>query len=434
MTQELEMRFIEQSHQLDTSATSPLSALRAEGLKSFREQGFPNSRMEEWRTTDINPIRNINLSYLQKIDSPQCDQQALTGAWWRAVLKDLPRVTSWNGHFAANSKHPDVPCVDMRILTDNDQTPTTTGAVPGCIAELDEYPFAALNTAFLEQALCVTAAANDGETQPALHVAHCVSAKNGNPHVHPRLVIHVQPNASLRLIESTCGVADQPYLVNTVTEIVLEEGASLEHIRIQDDAPGAFSFGNIYVRQAANARYVSFALNMGAAIARNEFLVDLKGEHAECVLNGLYTGSRSQLLDTHSIIRHSVPHCTSSELYKGIMDGDSRGVFRGLIHVLPHAIKTSAYQTSRALLLSKTAKVHAKPQLLIFNDDVKCSHGATVGGLDPDAFFFLQSRGLSPSRARGILTAAFGGEPFRELDFSELTSALTDRLREQYAE
>jgi Fe-S cluster assembly protein SufD len=429
MTTTLESQLLEQAVRLDGQKPSSLSALRAIGREEFKKQGLPTGRLEEWRVTPIDALRDIAFQSPSP-DTPDATTgaRADSGLWWNRALADIPTLTTLNG---LATSIPEIASVGVDIYDDLPNAANSDSVVPGSVATLDESPFAALNTAFTQQVLHITA---EHAERTELHIAHTVSPTDTTPHLHPRVVIHVKANASLRLIESTRSLQEGPYLINTVTEIVLDEGAQLEHIRIQDDATDAYSFGSIYVRQAANANYESFALNMGSAIGRNDFYVRMEGEGGASKLNGLYTGRDNQLLDTHSIIEHCVPHCTSSELYKGVLDDKARGVFRGLIHVHPHASQTLAYQTSRALLLSDTAKAHTKPQLLIFNDDVKCSHGATIGALDEDALFFLQSRGMTPAKARGVLTTAFSDEVFADLDFPVLKHAITDHLRESYAE
>ena len=428
MTTTLESQFLEQSIRLDDKKPSNLADLRSIGREAFKTQGLPDGRLEEWRVTPINSMRDIAFQSPPSTAPSASETHSGSDLWWSQALADIPTITTLNGLVTSS---PEIASVHVDIDNEGTQAADSDAVVPGSIAELDETPFAALNTAFTQQVLHISA---ESAERTALHIAHTASPGDTTPHIHPRVVIHLKAHASLRIIESTRGLRDGAYLMNTVTEIVLEDGAQLEHIRIQDDATDAYSFGSIYVRQAANSNYESFALNMGASIGRNDFHVRMEGEGGSSKLNGLYTGRGNQLLDTHSIIHHCVPHCTSSELYKGVLDDKASGVFRGLIHVHPHASQTMAYQTSRALLLSDTAKAHTKPQLLIFNDDVKCSHGATIGALDQDALFFLQSRGISPAKARGLLTTAFSDEVFAELDFPALKSAITDHLRETYAE
>jgi len=219
-----------------------------------------------------------------------------------------------------------------------------------------------------------------------------------------------EPGSQASLVETFIGTAGELYFTNAVTEVVLGEGAVLDFSRLERESDAAFHISTIAVSQGRDSHFTSHSISLGGALARNDLNVRLDAEGAECTLNGLFLGSGSQLLDNHTLIDHAKPHGTSRELYKGIMDGKSRGIFHGTIIVRPDAQKTDAMQTNKNLLLSKEALVNSEPALEIFADDVKCRHGSTIGQLDAAAMFYLRSRGIGEAAARGLLTYAFASD------------------------
>ena len=239
---------------------------------------------------------------------------------------------------------------------------------------------------------------------------------------YPRVLVVAGANSQVRLVESYAGVGDGASFANAVTEITLGENAVVDHYKVQRETSRGYHLGSMHVRLARNASFSSHSIALGAALARNDVEVVLDGEGGECTLNGLYLVDGRRLVDNHTTIDHARPHCDSHEVYKGILSGQAHGVFNGKIIVRPDAQKTDAKQTNRALLLSDDAQINTKPQLEIFADDVKCTHGAAVGQLDDDAIFYLRSRGLDVDQARTLLIEAFAGdilgrirvEPLRE--------------------
>jgi Fe-S cluster assembly protein SufD len=221
------------------------------------------------------------------------------------------------------------------------------------------------------------------------------------------------PGSQATVVETYLGIGGGPTLTNAVTEVVVGDGARLDHYKVQLEAPGSFHLGLTASRQGRDSRFSTHATALGAALSRGEVTAVLAGEGGEANVNGLYMVAGSQLADNHSVIEHAVPRCQSREAVKGVLDGQSRGVFGGRIRVLPDAQKSDAYQLSSNLLLSDDAQVDAKPQLEIFADDVKCGHGGTVGQLDEEALFYLQSRGIGREAARSLLIYAFADEMVR---------------------
>jgi len=225
-------------------------------------------------------------------------------------------------------------------------------------------------------------------------------------------------------VESYVTLNDSAYFVNAVSEVSLDEEATVEHDKLQNDGAQAFHISATNVHQKSRSNFVSNTLAMGGAIVRNNLTAVLDGEHSECTLNGLTLGTGTQLIDNHTAIDHAKPNCVSHELYKAILDGKSHGVFNGKIFVRPDAQKTDAKQTNKTLLLSDDAVIDTKPQLEIFADDVKCTHGATVGQLDEDQVFYLRSRGIDRTSARDILTFAFAGDVVNRVHNESLRSQM----------
>jgi Fe-S cluster assembly protein SufD len=273
----------------------------------------------------------------------------------------------------------------------------------GTLTWPDREPMVALNTMLASDgaALHVPAGFDAGLVQ-------LVSIAGGGADFHPRHSIRLSKGARLTVLEISAG--DGAYLLNTVAEIHVAEGAHLTHIRLQDEAPTAFHVSTTYVDVAAGGTYDSFTLNLGARLSRTEVHAQLSGKGATAHLNAAQILAGSQHGDFTTVVAHTAPDCTSRQTVKNVLAGRSRGVFQGKIEVARHAQKTDGYQMNQALLLSPDAEVNSKPELEIFADDVKCSHGATVGELDAEQMFYLRSRGIPDTEARSILVRAFLAE------------------------
>jgi Fe-S cluster assembly protein SufD len=226
----------------------------------------------------------------------------------------------------------------------------------------------------------------------------------------------------------------QSYFTNAVTEITLEDGARLDHYKIQRESESAFHVGTVQVRQERNSELHSFSFAVGGALARTNIYTSLDGDAATCTLNGLYLTDGTQHIDNQTSIEHIAPNCPSHELYKGVLDGRSHGVFNGKVYVHPEAQKTDGKQSNNNLLLSPTARIDTKPQLEIFADDVKCTHGATVGRLDDVAMFYLNSRGIGPETARMLLTYAFAADVLETIPLEPVKKELERIVLSRFAD
>src|ERR1039458_7083753 len=243
-----------------------------------------------------------------------------------------------------------------------------------------------------------------------VHLLHISMSKEVGATSHPRNLVIAEAGSHMTVLESYVSTGEGSYFTNAVTELSLGEGAVLEHVKFQDESRNAYHMAAIHAHLGRSCNFVSHSIATGARISRNRIRTALAGEGVECILNGLYLTRGDQLTDHHMVVEHAQPHCTSHEYYNGILDGRSRGVFHGRILVGQAAQKTDAKQTNKNLLLSEDATVDTKPQLEIYADDVKCTHGATVGQLNEESIFYLRARGIGAETARRMLIHAFAGE------------------------
>ena len=287
----------------------------------------------------------------------------------------------------------------------------------GHLAEEEENPFADLNTAFLDDGLVLRLEPGAVLDRP-VHLVSVGAVADRPLAFFPRLLVVLGKDAKATLFESHAGLGGT-YFSNSVMEAMLGEGAHLEHYKLQNESHEAFHIANTRVSVAAGGFYDGFVLQTGSRLARNEVQVTLNGENARCHLNGAYLGAGRQHLDSTTFIDHAVPDCASREVYKGVLDERAHGVFQGKILVRRDAQRTDGHQLNRALLLSREAEVNAKPELEIYADDVKCSHGATVGELAEEQLFYLQARGIDRAAARALLIEAYVQETLDEMGNAE---------------
>lgn len=366
-----------EAEHVDTDAW--LAQLRRRAFDRFAEVGFPTTKLEAWQSTGVGPIARTPW-VLEKGGPPELRHGRLPRGARVASLKE--------------------------ILA---REPETVRPHLSAIAGFEKNPFVALNTAFVENGVFVEIGRGVVVEEP-IELRHA-RAGDGEPKIaHRRLLVVAGEASQATIVETYAGEGGQPYFTNAVTEIVVGDGAVLEHYKVQREDTAAFHVQTIAVRQQRASHFTSHNVALGGRIARTDLDVSLDAEGSECTLNGLFVGGGTQHLDNHTTIDHAKPHCTSRELYKGILDGRSRGVFHGKILVRRDAQKTDAMQTNRNLLLSHEALVNSTPALEILADDVKCKHGSTIGQLDANAMFYLRSRGIGETEARALLTYAFAAD------------------------
>jgi Fe-S cluster assembly protein SufD len=405
-----------------------LQELRDRGAARFAALGFPTTRDEDWRFTNVGRIAS---SEFRLAPRTHLGAEELKGF----VYTDAPhRLVVLDGQFSPElSRTSGLPTgtrfgsLASAVVEESD----TAGRYLGQLADFGSRAFTALNTAFLSDGAFVQIP--DGAIlEDPLQIVF-VSVAGSSAMSHPRLLLIAGDGSQSRIIETYVGFADQRYLTNAVTEIVVGENAVLDHYKVQEESTQAFHVASMHVHAARSATFSSHSFTLGGRLTRNDLFAVLDGEGAECTLNGLYLADGERLVDNHTTIDHAKPHCPSHEVYKGILGGKARAVFNGKIIVRPDAQKTDAKQTNRALLLTDDAVINTKPQLEIFADDVKCTHGAAIGQIDEDALFYLQSRGFTFFEARDLLIHAFAGEILDRVQIVPLKHALEGELYAQLA-
>ena len=377
-----------------------LRRTRQDAIERFGRLGFPTTHNEEWKYTNLAPL----------LKTPY--EPASANAGGASAPQRGPghlRLTFVNGRFAPELSYVrEVRGLRLASLREA----IAQGAIEeriGSCAAFEDNAMVALNTALFEDGAFLEIAA--GTVLEAPIELLFLTAADGKPVVsYPRILIVAGRDSQAQIVETYRGFGGAPYFTNAVTEVVVGDGAVLEHYKLQEEHEAALHFGMLAAKQGASSTFTSHNIALGAALARNEIAAVLDGEGADCNLNGLYLAARQQHVDNYTTLDHAKPHSTSHELYKGILDGKGQGVFHGRIIVRPDAQKTDAIQRNKNLLLSESAVINTKPQLEIYADDVKCTHGATVGQVDPEAVFYLRSRGIVLEEARRLLTYAFASE------------------------
>ncbi len=391
------------------------AALREDGISRFRSLGLPSRRTEAWKYTDVKALAKLDFApapvHMNGLAAP------LLGAVDAAAADHA--MVFVNGRF-----RPDLSRLDA--LPDGATLDSTAALLDagaavlsdrlGRTVEADGRPFAALNAAMMQDGFVLRLAPGTVVERP-IRVAFLTDYGGDlTVAVHSRNLIVAAANSRATVLEVHRGRDGAAYFSNGVTELEVDDGARLHHYKLQDEGDGAFHLATILARLGRDATYDSFILSLGAGWARNDIQALLDGPGVDCRLNGAYLGRRRQHLDTTTVIDHAHPDCRSREVYKGVLDDRARGVFQGKIRVRRDAQRTDGYQLNRAMLLSKGAEADSKPELEIYADDVKCSHGATVGEIDHDALFYLRARGIGEDAARAMLIEAFLADALQEID------------------
>ncbi|HKC63239.1 MAG TPA: Fe-S cluster assembly protein SufD [Pyrinomonadaceae bacterium] len=413
-----------------------LQRLRENAFTRFEELGFPTTDQEEWKYTNVAPLAKakFEVAFEDAKDSIEMDSAHLQSFAYAEARRS--RLVFINGNYS-----PELSCVEA--LPEGVVAMNMSDALKDvkCAeilrdqlarsANYNENAFTALNTAFLSSGAFLFIPKGVSVDAP-VHLLFIANVK-GNPVASfPRILIIAEQGSAATMIESYASAHDEAYFTNAVVEIKLKDGARLNYYKVQRENNRAFHIATTDAELGRNSSFNSTSVTLGALVSRHNISVNLDNEGAECWVDGLYIVGSGQHTDTHSLIDHRKPHCTSHQLYKGILDGKSRAVFNGKVFVHRDAQQTDAMQTNKNLLLSKEARVDTKPQLEIFADDVKCAHGATVGQLEEEELFYLASRGLHPDIARNLLTYGFAEEVIEKIKVesikAELDEAVLNRL------
>ena len=393
-----------------TNQPSWLFPLRKAGVSCFAEQGFPTLKDEDWRFTNVAPI--AALPFKPFFDTVA--DKAVADVLPHTVFANLKghRLVFVNGHFAP--EHSAINGLPAGVKLSNLAAALAKDSAfiekhLGRYAQAEGNAFAALNQAFFSDGAFIYLPGGVTVEDP-IQLVFVSSAKQAGETIHPRNLIIADTNSKLTIVESYISVGNAAYFTNAVTELVVGDNAHVEHLKFQDEAADAYHIATIQGQFGRTSQVNVHSFAVGAKLSRNNIRAKLAGEGLECILNGLYLTKDEQLADHHMIVEHAQPHCASHEYFNGILDDKSKGVFHGRILVRQIAQKTDAKQTNKNLLLSDDATADTKPQLEIYADDVKCTHGATVGQLNEESIFYLRSRGLSTETARRMLIHAFAGE------------------------
>jgi Fe-S cluster assembly protein SufD len=434
MTVDTKQPFLTAIDQLDRSPRNAnFQALRQTASTRFRELPFPTPRTEDWRFTNVAPL--LQRPFAPAIQAPELDAALLPAP----SSPDAVRLTFVNGWFAPKlSTLRQLPAgVAIGNLASAKLEETLQLAR---IAAADAHVFTALNTALLHDGAFVLVPDNVVVDRP-IEFLYLVQPADRNLAITPRTLIVAGKNSRATFVERYLAVAASPrmsaaipggsedsYFTNAVTEIALGDGAVIDHYKVQQESLQAYHIADTHVVLGAAANFTTHYVALGGSLVRNEVRVRFAGPNAEATVNGLYLAAGKQHLDNYTVIDHAVPNCASHELYKGVLADQAHGVFNGKIFVRQDAQKTDAKQTNNVLLLSDTATINTKPQLEIFADDVKCTHGATVGQLDADQIFYLQTRGITVEQARRLLTYAFANDIVSRIKIEAIRDQLENIL------
>lgn len=404
--------------------------LREKAISEFKETGFPTNKMEDWRKTDLKNILSQEFSFhfkpvVEEIDFNkvfQCEVPdfdthliSLYNGWYtskESSLVTLPNGTIVGSLAKAFTEYPDI------VLKHYNK-----------YAKSNINGFTALNTAFAQDGIFIYVPDNV-ESYKTIQMVNILNG-NENIFVQNRNLVIVGKNSKLSFVHCDDSHNQKPSFTNTITEIFLNEGAQVDHYKLQNLNNKTTLLNSTFFHQEANCNLSSFAITLNGGIVRNEAFIKLNGKGGDSNIYGLYLVDREQHVDNQVHIDHAQPNCTSNELFKGILDDHASAVFKGHILVRKDSQQTNAFQANRNILLTDKAKVNAKPFLEIYADDVKCSHGATVGQLDDDALFYIKSRGISEYNAKLLLMYAFAAEIIDKIKIVPLKERIDDLVKKR---
>jgi Fe-S cluster assembly protein SufD len=414
----------------ETSATLPwVRLVRDSAMDRFELLGFPSVSSEEWKYTNLAPwLKNSFTATDQATVSEitvRVPEIAETADSHLVVVNGFLRED-----LSSKSALEQIVAVNLFNAIADARYSKIVREYLARNADYHDNGLIALNTAFLRSGVFILVPRNTKLDQP-IQISYFSDGLDQNAVSFPRLLLVLEENSSATLIETFASTGDPAYFTNAVAEIVLGDGARLEHYRTQLESDQSLHVGKTAAELGRGSSYDSTAITLGGKMSRHDISVVLDHEGAECWVDGLYVLSSEQHADTHSVIDHKQPCCTSHQLYKGILDGNGRAVFNGKIFVREGAQKTDAIQTNKNLLLSDKARVDTKPQLEIYADDVKCAHGAAVGQINEEELFYLQARGIEPALGRNLLTYGFAEEVIGKIKIDSVRTAIDEAVLRQ---
>ena len=388
---------------------------RLDALNKFQNTGFPTQRMENWKYTDIRPITRKNFTITDRVL-----EQVNADFLIKARMHDIEchELVFINGIYSTELSSiktlPDAVIIQDLANAGISQRQLVSEHITQ-YADPELYSFAALNTAFMNHGALIYVPADTVLNLP-VNIIYLSGFNDKPAAIYPRNLIIMATNSGATVIENYIGFDNTDYFTNTVTEVSLQAGSRLQHCKIQQESLASCHIGNFHIHQAENSQLESLSVSLGGSLVRNDIHSQLQAEGAAIIMNGLYLAGGRQHMDNHTRVDHQKPHTRSRENYRGVLNDHARGVFNGKVVVHKDAQKTDAEQSNANLLLSDNAEVDTKPELEIYADDVKCSHGATVGQLDKDMMFYLRTRALNEVTAKNLLTYAFTDEVTRHIE------------------
>ena len=377
-----------------------LKSIRTENFREFKKEGIPNSKQEFWKYTNPSILKDseFSLGISRDIDDKEFDIVIVNGKLVKTI---------------------------QEIQNDNIQNSLAEKKIENDIFEKTGTPFINLNNAFSTDGCVINF---DDEAKNEISILNIVDNVNSEQVIHPRIIINAGKNSNISIFEEIRFLGEKENLVNSVTNFYLKEGANVEHVMVDDFSDNTYQISNVLVKQEKDSTFSSYNYSNAKKLARKDFIIELKERGSHCDLRGIYLADEDNQIDHHTIIEHEKEHCTSNELYKGILSGKSKGVFNGRIHVHDSAQKTDAIQSNQNLLLSDNAIIHTKPELEIYADDVKCTHGATVGQLDEKGIFYLRARGIKKKDAQKMMMRAYVGEVLVGIKNERIKDSLLERI------
>lgn len=410
------------------AGTGWIDALRRAGADAYGAHGLPRRRDEYWRYTNLNAL--VDAPFRLANGAPAIGLPSLPH-------KSVAELATYRVVVVNGQLRPDLCALgglpdDVLVASLDDMlkaAPARLEPYLGKLIRLADMPMAALNTAFLRDGMAVFVGDGIVLDKP-VHLISITAPGESAMMVQPRHLVVMGKEAKATLIETHITTEGGSSFNNVVAELHLDDGAELNHFVFQEESRTTVHLSGTAVAMGANTTYDSFVLQSGAAIGRSEIRAYMNGPGGDCRLDGVYLATDRQVVDNTTFVEHAAPECRSRQVYKGVLDGQSRGVFQGKVHVKRDAQKTDGHQLSRALLLSPRAEIDARPELEIYADDVKCSHGATAGELDEDLMFYLLSRGIPRDQARRMLIEAFLSEAIAKIPLEQVADDFTTHVRQ----
>jgi Fe-S cluster assembly protein SufD len=394
-----------------------LNTIRQQALEQFNKQGLPSKKVEDWKYTSLWNLAQQSFNHAAQACSLTIEQSEKV-----ALLKDAYRLVIVDGVYSA----------ELSLLNDIQDGLTISPLFSGLAqvkqqlgqqVDVAKAGLTALNTMLMNEGIVVTVAA-DTEIVKPIELLVINSGQTDNLAIHLRNVVVMNKNSKATLIEHYVGLSDQTAMTNVVSEVALDDAAELNHYKLQQESNNTFHIATLAAKQAANSKWNTNNISLGAQLARNDVHSRLEGEQSHTTMDGLYLVNGNQHIDNHTRIDHLVPNTTSNELYKGVLDDNSHAVFNGKVMVHQDAQKTDSNQSNHNLLLSRGCEIDTKPEMEIYADDVKCGHGSTVGQINQDQLFFLRARGLDEVSARSLLTYAFAVDVLERIPSEDIRQAL----------